>query len=197
MRIHSAEFLKSATKPSEYPAGNFPEVAFAGRSNVGKSSLINALVRRKSLAKTSSSPGKTQTINFFRINGKISLVDLPGYGYAKVSLRVKKRWKPMVESYLQTREPIRLVVVILDARRGASAEDLSLVDWLDHHRIPSLIVLTKADKLSQIDRARQKRNLAEIPLLAGRDFLFFSAVTGEGKEDLWKKIQESLSRVRG
>jgi GTP-binding protein len=189
MRVISAEFIKSATKPSEYPPENLPEIAIAGKSNVGKSSLINALVNRKNLAKTSSSPGRTQTINFFRVNEKISLVDLPGYGYAKVSLRIRETWKPMVESYLQTREGIRMVVLILDARRGASPEDLTLLDWLDYHQIPSLIVLTKADKLSQLERARQKKTVADIPLLNGKPICFFSALTGEGKEDLWRHIQ--------
>jgi len=160
MKVTSAEFIKSATKPSEYPGGNFPEVAMAGKSNVGKSSLINVLVNRKNLAKTSSSPGRTQMINFFRVNGKISLADLPGYGYAKVPLEVRKTWKPMVESYLQTRQEIRLVVLILDARRGTSPDDLALLDWLDYHGIPCIIVLTKADKLSQIERARQKKAFA-------------------------------------
>jgi GTP-binding protein len=192
MKIISAEFVKSATKPSEYPQGNFPEVAFAGKSNVGKSSLINALVNRKNLAKTSSSPGRTQIINFFLVNGKISLVDLPGYGYSKVSLQVRKNWKPMVESYLQTRKEIRLVVLILDARRGVSPDDLALLDWLDYHKIPSLIVLTKVDKLSQIERARQKRALAENSLLAEKSPAFFSAVTGEGREEVWKMIQEAF-----
>ena len=192
MKIISAEFVKSATKPSEYPQGNFPEVAFAGKSNVGKSSVINALVNRKNLAKTSSSPGRTQIINFFLVNGKISLVDLPGYGYAKVSLQVRKTWKPMVESYLQTRKEIRLVILILDARRGISPDDLALMDWLDYHKIPSLVVLTKADKLSQIERARQKRALAENSLLAEKSQAFFSAVTGEGREEVWKMIQEAF-----
>jgi GTP-binding protein len=192
MKIISAEFIKSATKPSEYPRGSFPEVAIAGRSNVGKSSLINALVNRKNLAKTSSSPGRTQLINFFLVNGKISLVDLPGYGYARVPLRVRKTWKPMVESYLQTRKEIRLVILILDARRGASPDDLALLDWLDYHEILSLIVLTKADKLSQIERARQKKALADVSLLSGKPLSFFSAVTGEGKEELWRLIQEAL-----
>ena len=192
MKIISAEFVKSATKPSEYPQGTFPEVAFAGKSNVGKSSLINALVNRKNLAKTSSSPGRTQIINFFLVNGKISLVDLPGYGYSKVSLQVRKNWKPMVESYLQTRKEIRLVVLILDARRGVSPDDLALLDWLDYHKIPSLIVLTKVDKLSQIERARQKRALAENSLLAEKSPAFFSAVTGEGREEVWKMIQEAF-----
>lgn len=192
MKIISAEFIKSATKPSEYPQGNFPEVAIAGKSNVGKSSLINVLVNRKNLAKTSSSPGRTQVINFFRVNGKISLVDLPGYGYAKVPLQVRKTWKPMVESYLQTRKEVRLVILILDARRGASPDDLALLDWLDYHQIPSLIVLTKADKLSQIERARQKKDLAEIPLLSKKPISFFSALTGEGKDELWKQIQQAF-----
>lgn len=192
MRVISAEFIKSATKPSEYPPGNFPEIAIAGKSNVGKSSLINTLVNRKNLARTSSDPGRTQTINFFRVNEKISLVDLPGYGYAKVSLRIREAWKPMVESYLQTREEICLVILILDARRGASPDDLTLLDWLDYHQIPSWIVLTKADKLSQFERARQKKFLAGIPLLSGKPISFFSALTGEGKEELWRRIQEIL-----
>ncbi len=188
MKIISAEFIKSATKPSEYPPGNLPEVAIAGKSNVGKSSLINALVNRKNLAKTSSSPGRTQVINFFRVNDALSLVDLPGYGYAKVSLEVRETWKPMVESYLQTRNEIRLVILIVDSRRGTSPDDLALLDWLDYHRIPSLIVLTKADKLSQFERARQKKALGQQPLLTGKTLSFFSAVTGEGKEDLWSWI---------
>jgi GTP-binding protein len=192
MKIISAEFIKSASKPSEYPRESFPEVAIGGKSNVGKSSLINALVNRKNLAKTSSSPGRTQLINFFLVNGKISLVDLPGYGYAKVPLQVRKTWKPMVESYLQTRKEIRLVILILDARRGASPDDLALLDWLDYHEILSLIVLTKADKLSQIERARQKKALADVSLLSGKPLSFFSAVTGEGKEELWRLIQEAL-----
>jgi GTP-binding protein len=193
MKVHSAEFVKSATKPSEYPPGNLPEVAIAGKSNVGKSSLINTLVNRKNLARTSSQPGRTQTINFFLVNEKLSLVDLPGYGFAKAPLEVRKAWKPMVETYLQTRKAIRLVILILDARRGLSPDDSTLLDWLDYHDLPALIVLTKADKLSQFERARQKKGLAAIPLLEGRPLLFFSALTGEGKEQMWSLIQKSAS----
>jgi GTP-binding protein len=192
VKVTSAEFVKSATRPSEFPPGNLPEIVFAGKSNVGKSSLINILVNRKNLAKTSSQPGRTQTINFFRVNEKISFVDLPGYGYAKVPIRIREKWKPMVESYLQTREGIRLVILILDARRGASAQDLDLLDWLEYHGISCLIVLTKADKLSSLERARQKKALSGAPLLRGKPFRFFSALTGEGKDELWKGIQEAL-----
>jgi len=192
VKITSAEFIKSATKPSEYPPESLPEVAIAGKSNVGKSSLINALVHRKNLAKISSRPGRTQTINFYRVNNKISLVDLPGYGYAKVPLEIRKTWKPMVESYLQTRRNACLVIIILDARRGASVDDLALMDWLDYHGIPCGLALTKADKLSQIERARQKKAMAASPILSGKPFLFFSALSGEGKEDLWQLIQNHL-----
>ncbi len=197
MKVLSAEFVKSATKPSEYPPGNLPEVAIAGKSNVGKSSLINTLVNRKNLAKTSSQPGRTQTLNFFRVNEKLSLVDLPGYGFAKAPLEARRAWKPMVETYLQTREAIRLVILILDSRRGLSPEDSTLLDWLEYHEIPALIVLTKADKLSQFERARQKKGLAAIPLLEGRPLLFFSALTGEGKDEVWSLIQKSASGDAG
>ena len=197
MKVLSAEFVKSATKPSEYPPGNLPEVAIAGKSNVGKSSLINTLVSRKNLAKTSSQPGRTQTLNFFRVNEKLSLVDLPGYGFAKAPLEARRAWKPMVETYLQTREAIRLVILILDSRRGMSPEDSTLLDWLEYHEIPALIVLTKADKLSQFERARQKKGLAAVPLLEGRPLLFFSALTGEGKDEVWSLIQKSASGDAG
>ena len=193
MKVLSAEFVKSATKPSEYPPGNLPEVAIAGKSNVGKSSLINTLVNRKNLAKTSSQPGRTQTLNFFRVNEKLSLVDLPGYGFAKAPLEVRKAWKPMVETYLQTREAIRLVILILDSRRGLSPDDSTLLDWLEYHEIPALIVLTKADKLSQFERARQRKGLAALPLLEDMPMFFFSATTGEGREELWKWIQRTVS----
>ena len=196
MKVLSTEFVKSATQPSEYPPGNLPEIAIAGKSNVGKSSLINTLVNRKNLARTSSSPGRTQLINFFRVNGNLSLVDLPGYGFAKAPLAVRQAWKPMVETYLRTREAIRLVILILDSRRGLSSDDSTLLDWLDDQGIPTLIALTKADKLSQLERARQEKLLAGIRLLEGRPLLFFSAHTGEGKDDLWGLIQKAVSKDR-
>src|SRR5512142_71420 len=136
--IKSTEFIKSATKPANYPVASLPEIAFAGRSNVGKSSLINVLVNRKNLVRTSSTPGRTQLINFFTVNGEFTLVDLPGYGFAKVPLSVKKGWGPMVETYLSTRENLRGVVLILDIRRVPGAEERQMLDWLRAYGIPPL-----------------------------------------------------------
>src|SRR4030043_236289 len=133
MKIPSADFIKSAVWPPQYPPATLPEIAFVGRSNVGKSSLINVLVGRKSLAKTSDTPGRTQLINFFTINEKISFVDLPGYGFAKVARSVKKNWGEMVEVYLSQRSNLALVVLILDIRRVPNEDDLSLRDWLESY----------------------------------------------------------------
>ncbi len=130
MKILSAEFVLSAKEPAHYPPAVLPEIAFAGRSNVGKSSLINTLLNRKGLARTSNTPGRTQEINFFRVNDRFAFIDLPGYGYAKVPESIRKQWGPMVETYLRERDTLRLVVLILDVRRDPSEEDLQLIDWL-------------------------------------------------------------------
>jgi GTP-binding protein len=192
MKITSAEFVKSAFEPKDYPPDTLPEVAFAGKSNVGKSSLINTLLNRKGLARTSSTPGRTQSINFFRINNRISFVDLPGYGFAKVPLHIKRQWKPMVESYLKTRETLRLAVVILDIRREPSKDDDNLLEWLAFHDIPILVVGTKIDKISKNQRAKQMALVKKGLRLEGRPFITFSAVTGEGKEEIWKRIGTEL-----
>src|SRR5512147_645227 len=138
MMITSAEFVTSAVRPAQYPPSDLPEFAFAGRSNVGKSSLINTLVSRRKLVQTSSTPGKTRLINFFRVNGAFTFVDLPGYGYARVSQEERRRWRPMVEQYLSGRENLKAVVVILDIRRVPTAEDGKLLQWLDREGIPTL-----------------------------------------------------------
>ena len=138
MKITSAEFVTSATKPSQYPPEGLPEIAFAGRSNVGKSSLINVLVNRKRLVKTSSTPGRTQLVNFFDINDSINFVDLPGYGYAKVPASVRKKWGPMIETYLSGRNTLKGVVVIMDIRRTPREEEQNLIDWLGHYSIASI-----------------------------------------------------------
>jgi GTP-binding protein len=188
MKVTHADFVKSATKPEHYPPPDLPEIAFAGKSNVGKSSLINRLVNRKKLAKTSSTPGRTQLINFFTINGKISFVDLPGYGYAKVPREIQRQWKPMVEAYLSSRENLALAVVIVDIRRDVAADDMALLDWLGHYGIPFLLVLTKADKLSKNQGLKRRAGIKKAVGLDDDHLVLFSAQTGEGKDDLWKKI---------
>ncbi len=190
MIIKSVKFVKSAVKPQHYPESELPEIAFAGRSNVGKSSLINKLLNRKKLVRTSRTPGCTQTINFFEINGEVMFVDLPGYGYARVSKKVRKQWRPMVEAYLTTRENLRLVVVILDIRHSPSADDLNLIGWLSSRRIPFLIVLTKADKLKRHKQKQQRIGIAGALGLEANDITLFSARTGEGKEQLWERLME-------
>lgn len=193
MKITSAEFIKSTFQPQDYPPDSLPEVAFAGKSNVGKSSLINTLVNRKKLAHTSSTPGRTQSINFFRINQKITFVDLPGYGFAKVPLAIKRQWKPMVETYLQSRKNLSLVVVILDCRRESSSDDISLLEWLKFHNIPLAVVLTKIDKVSHNQKTKQKALIKKSFSLEESQIVLFSAVSGEGKEELWKKILSHVS----
>jgi GTP-binding protein len=193
MKVTSIEFLKSATRPSHYPEGVLPEIAFAGRSNVGKSSLINALVQRKGLARTSNTPGRTQLINFFSVNGRFCMVDLPGYGFAKVPPAVKKKWGPMVEAYLQGREALRLVVLILDVRREPSGDDLTLLQWLQAYRIPALCVLTKTDKFSRGQAMLRRRQIGAGLAMDTDDadlLLLFSAKTGAGRDALWKAIEK-------
>ncbi len=194
MKITSAEFVKSAVWPNQYPPATMPEIAFVGRSNVGKSSLINALVGRKSLAKTSNTPGRTQLINFFTVNSSLFFVDLPGYGFAKVPRSVKKDWGDMIETYLRERRNLALVVFILDVRRDPSADDLSLRDWLDHYRIPYAAILTKSDKLSN-QQALGRKKLIEKAMGKGAsgNTILFSAKTRKGAEELWQFIERHLS----
>jgi GTP-binding protein len=188
MKITSAEFLKSVYPQDEYPLGRYPEVAFAGRSNVGKSSLINTLVNRKGLARISSSPGKTQSINFYLVNRSLCLVDLPGYGYAKVPQQVRKRWSPLIEDYCRTRKNLRGVVIIIDARVGPTSLDISLIQWLRDLRLPALITVTKVDKLSKNKLVQALRQTAEALSVDPEEICTFSAHTGQGKKELWQRI---------
>jgi GTP-binding protein len=188
MKIKSAEFVTSATKPSQYPSTAMPEIAFAGRSNVGKSSLINTLINRKHLVKTSSTPGRTQLINFFDINQRMGFVDLPGYGYAKVPVSVRNKWGPMIETYLSGRETLRGVVVIMDIRRIPRQEELNLLGWLNHYAIAGILVLTKTDKLSKNKQANQHNLIARALERPKNDFILFSAKTSRGKDTIWNAI---------
>lgn len=192
MLVKSTTFVKSATKPQHYPPGELPEVAFAGRSNVGKSSLINVLVNRKNLVRTSSTPGRTQLINFFDVNGSFTLVDLPGYGFAKVPLAVKKQWGPMMETYLSTRENLGCVVLIIDVRRVPGDEDRQMLQWLRAYDIPVVVVVTKCDKVSKNERMRQAAVISQSLGVAREEMAFFSALSREGKDEVWSRIERLL-----
>lgn len=195
MHIHQTTFIKSAVKPVDYPPVDLPEIAFAGRSNVGKSSLINVIVERKALVRTSSTPGRTQLINFFCVTGapfSLNLVDLPGYGYAKVPLDVKKQWGPMMERYLSSRESLRGVVLILDIRRIPSDDDLQMLDWLRSYNRRPIIVLTKCDKVTKNERAKQTAAIATKLQMDKSLLVHFSALSKDGRDAVWKAIQEAV-----
>lgn len=192
MIIHSADFIKSAVKPHDFPAPLLPEVAFAGRSNVGKSSLINCLVNRRHLAKTSTTPGRTRLINFFDVNHALMLVDLPGFGYAKASQSLRREWKAMVETYLAQRFALQAVVLIMDIRRDVGPEETQLLQWLGRLNRPGLVVLTKADKLSGNGRTQRFKTVSQQLAPLGVAPIVFSAKTGLGKEALWQAITERL-----
>jgi GTP-binding protein len=190
MLIKSAEFVTSAVRPQQYPAAELPELAFAGRSNVGKSSLINTLVSRRKLVQTSSTPGKTRLINFFRVNDALMLVDLPGYGYARVSEEERRKWRPMIERYLSSRENLKAVVVILDIRRAPNEEDAQLLDWLARREIASILVVTKADKLSKTAQLKQLKIIAGALETDPDDLVLFSSKSRQGRDVLWRTLVE-------
>lgn len=198
LNLNNPVYLTSAVKPSGYPPAGPPEIAFAGRSNVGKSSLINSLVKRKKLVKVSSTPGRTQLINFFSLDeDRLRLVDLPGYGFAKVPVKVKAGWRQMVEAYLTGRKTLAGVVVILDIRREPSADDQMLLDFLNANRVPAVVVVTKADKLSNNQRASRLAKLK--PQLKAYDpaFVAYSSQTGLGRAELLKRLEELLPSTDG
>jgi GTP-binding protein len=184
-------FLKSATLPEQFPPADRPEIAFSGRSNVGKSSLINRLVNSRKLARTSSKPGRTRSINFFSVGKNLHLTDLPGYGYAGVPLHMRRDWKKLVEGYLKKRANLKAVVVIIDIRRKLGEGDLELLNWLKVFQIKSIIVLTKVDKLSKNEAHRQFDLISKELIKDEFDPpIAFSAKTGQGKHELWEKIHE-------
>ncbi len=193
-KIKQVEFVGSAFRPADFPETSYPEIAFAGRSNAGKSSVLNRLLGRKRLARVSSRPGFTQSINFFLINQKYHFVDLPGYGYAKAPKAVQQKWKALIENYLENRKQLRAVVVIVDIRRGLQAMDLMLVDYLNSLGIPPIVVLNKADKLSQSKRKRALMDAMEVLPRQVEEPLIISAKSGLGSEALLTKIFTYLNR---
>jgi len=191
MRVLSATFLRAAQDEKGFPTGGLAEIAFAGRSNVGKSSMINALLGRRDLARTSKTPGRTRQLNFFLINDRLIFTDLPGYGFARVPLAEKNRWQKLVESYLQDRKELAGTVVIVDARRPPTESDISLIAYLRFHHIPFIVAATKADKLSRSEMARQ-RKVIDADAGSHSPVVFFSSQNGYGKNKLWKEIKSLI-----
>ena len=191
MKVSSTEFLKSAFQESDWPKDAKPEIAFLGRSNVGKSSLINSLLMVRGLARTSSTPGRTQSLNFFSINERFRFVDLPGFGYARVPQNIKSTWGDMVTGYLAKRPQLVLSIHIVDSRHEPTKQDLQLHEWLEHSNKPQLIVATKSDKLSNNEL---RKNLEHIARVLGNDSVVaYSAKSGRGRDELWRAINSAIS----
>ena len=194
MRITSAEFLKSAFKEADWPHDDKLEIAFLGRSNVGKSSLINSLLGVRGLARTSNTPGRTRAVNFFLINKQFRFVDLPGYGYARAPKDLKKEWAAAAEEYLAKRQQLVLSIQLVDSRHEPTKQDLQLHDWLEHYQKPYLIVATKSDKLSNTEL---RKNVDRARGALGNDrIVAYSAISGNGGQVLWKEIGKALQHPR-
>jgi GTP-binding protein len=190
MKVTSAEFIKSAFQKDHWTTDARPEISFLGRSNVGKSSLINSLLQRKGLARTSNTPGRTQSINFFLVNEAFYFVDLPGYGYAKVSKTMRADWGKMAEEYLVQRDELRLSIQLVDARHKPSELDRELNEWLLFHQKPHIVVATKADKLSS---NKLRKSLSEIEeVLPESKIIAYSSETGKGREAVWREIETAI-----
>jgi GTP-binding protein len=187
-----AEFMLSAVLPTQFPSETLPEVAFLGRSNVGKSTLLNCIAGTRGLAFVSATPGRTQAVNFFRMGTKFILVDLPGYGHAKAPQEVSRQWGQVVDAYLEQRGSLKLCVFLLDARRGWMDKDLQLKEWLDHHDRTYIVVGTKVDKLNQKERVQSQRAIREHHPDGG--LIWFSAVNGQGVKELWQAISKATGK---
>ncbi|RXT14677.1 ribosome biogenesis GTP-binding protein YihA/YsxC [Ammoniphilus sp. CFH 90114] len=194
MKVTSADFIISAVGPKQYPQDAQPEIALAGRSNVGKSSFINKMLNRKNLARTSSKPGKTQTLNFFKINGEFYFVDVPGYGFAKVSKSEKEKWGKMIEEYFIGREELKAVVQLVDLRHPPTRDDQDMYEFLKHYNIPVIIVATKADKISKGQWQKHQKVVKEtLNVEKGDSIILFSSETGQGKDEAWKEIWNRIN----
>lgn len=189
MKITKAEFIISAATKDQFPINGMPEIALAGRSNVGKSSFINRMIQRKQLVRTSSKPGKTKTLNFYLINDSFYFVDVPGYGYAKVSKRDRQKWGKMMEAYFESRQTLNAVVLLTDIRHEPTNDDVQMYDYLKYFDLPVVIIATKLDKVSKSKRAIYlERTKAVLQVEVTDEIVPFSAVTGEGKDQAWKAI---------
>jgi GTP-binding protein len=190
MKVYSADFLTGAVSAKQYPKLSHPEFAFAGRSNVGKSSLLKSLLNRKKLVRTSSTPGKTQEINFFEINEKLLFTDLPGYGFAKVPKAVQRKWQNMIEQYVLKRETLTALIFIVDLRRDPTTLDMELKNWLDANGIRYILVATKADKLSAGERSKQTRKIKKAFCTEedSEKLVVYSSKNNLGRKELWSQI---------
>ncbi|WP_278930252.1 ribosome biogenesis GTP-binding protein YihA/YsxC [Limosilactobacillus oris] len=191
MEVHNVDLTISAVRPDQYPKTNYPEVALVGRSNVGKSSLTNVLINRRNFAHTSSQPGKTQTLNFYAVEDQLYFVDVPGYGYAKVSKKERERFGQMIEQYLTQRNQLRGAILLVDGRHAPTADDVSMYQWLQYYHIPTLVVATKIDKVKGNTWNRQESLIKKtLGLAAGDQLVLFSAVNKTGKDAVWQWIDE-------
>ncbi len=193
MKVNKAEIVISAVSQKQYPNTGWPEIALAGRSNVGKSSFINKLLNRKNLARTSSKPGKTQTLNFYTINDAFYFVDVPGYGYAKVSKKEREKWGEMMEEYFSLRDTLRLTVLIVDIRHKPTEDDRMMYDFLKHFEVPVLVIATKLDKIPKNKKdTHLKRVINTLEMDADDAVIPFSAETSEGKEEAWRYLSNYI-----
>ncbi|WP_440896013.1 ribosome biogenesis GTP-binding protein YihA/YsxC [Amphibacillus sp. Q70] len=193
MKVTQSDITISAVSPKQYPAEGLPEIALAGRSNVGKSSFINKMINRKALARTSSKPGKTQTLNFYLINEFFHFVDVPGYGYAKVSKKEREAWGKMMETYFSDRKNLKAAVLIVDIRHQPTEDDVTMYDFLKHYQIPVLIIATKLDKIKKGQVNKQLKMIGEkLRIEADDQIIPFSAETAQGKDIAWKVIESYL-----
>ncbi len=191
MNVNHVDLTISAVHPDQYPSTDYPEIALVGRSNVGKSSLTNTLINRKNFAHTSSQPGKTQTLNFYNVEDKVYFVDVPGYGYAKVSKKQREEFGQMIENYLTQREQLRGVIMLVDGRHAPTADDVQMYQWLAYYELPILVVATKIDKVkpSQFTKV-QKLVKDKLEFQGKQPLVLFSAMSKRGKEDVWRWIEE-------
>lgn len=193
MKVNNVEMIMSAVRPEQYPKEGYPEFALAGRSNVGKSSFINKMIGRKSLARTSSKPGKTQTLNFYKIEEQVFFVDVPGYGYAKVSKSARETWGAMIDQYLTTREEMRAVVQIVDLRHPPTEDDCIMYDFLVHYDIPAIVIATKADKIPKGKWNKHTKVIRErLGMRIGDPLIVFSSEKGIGLTEAWREIESRM-----
>lgn len=196
MNVNHAHFLTSVAHLSQLPEDDLPEIALAGRSNVGKSSLINRMLGRKSLAKTSSTPGKTQLLNYYNIDSQLYFVDCPGYGYAKVSQVQRRQWGSLIERYMLNREQLLLVLQLIDARHPPSKDDINVFSWLIRNRLPVCVVATKADKIPRSQWQKHLRSISEgLHIPDHIPIILFSSETGQGKDELWDFINHTINAI--